>query len=238
MNEKNHNNNELEAWKKDKPMHRVADNPPFNTQEDTMYSVVTKDKKTIELKAGLEDDKGRLVRNVPTVGTQIARIEKSGVTVESVRKTLSIDGELADESELKFRERSTKDVKPGASRHIQDPAKLSGVYKDNIRTLAGVDQNANVTTARETGSYRGPIMHANKDILVQVLGNEKKSVIVHDAKLVEMMGSKMQKAAGQQRLVGESVQIHYKEGSGKAYPLPLKDRSKSAEKTPEPDRGR
>jgi len=109
----------------------------------------------------------------------------------------------------------------------QIPAELSAYVKQRL----GVDQNGDprrdesgqvikpgVVPAKEHGSYKGTIILNNADYLVQAVGKDQRTAVVHRKADVELVGSKLAWRDQNQRMHGADVQIHYSGSTAKAYP--------------------
>lgn len=90
---------------------------------------------------------------------------------------------------------------------------------DGIRNAASskIGPEVNVQPAREDGSYKGKIVYANDRYLVQAVGKEGKSAVVHQRSDVEMVGDKMKWRAENGKLTNADMQIHYDGQAAKGY---------------------
>lgn len=84
--------------------------------------------------------------------------------------------------------------------------------------LSRLGNDAQVHPARRNGSYKGAVLLNSDDWLVQAIGHNLKTAVVHRKADVTLMGSVKWRDANK-RLGGAAVQVHYNDGNGKAYPL-------------------
>lgn len=76
-----------------------------------------------------------------------------------------------------------------------------------------------VHPAREGGAYKGKILHADTNFLVQAVGKEGRSAVVHRVSDLELVSQNLRWRAENDRLGSQNVQIHYNAGKGKVYPF-------------------
>lgn len=73
-------------------------------------------------------------------------------------------------------------------------------------------------SAKEGGSYRGPVVLNSDKYLVQAVGKNRDFLIVHEKSNVQMQGTALPKMDSEKRLNGFNVQVHYTGKDAKAYP--------------------
>ncbi len=84
--------------------------------------------------------------------------------------------------------------------------------------LARLGNDAQIHPARRNGSYKGTVLLNSSGWIVQAIGRDTKTAIVHRKADVTLVGSVRWRDANK-RLGGAAVQVHYNDGTGKAYPL-------------------
>lgn len=82
----------------------------------------------------------------------------------------------------------------------------------------GADLKPTVVPAKENGSYKGSIILNNENYIVQAVGREAKTAVVHRKEDVELMGSKLKWRDENKKLHNADVQIYYSGDKAKAYP--------------------
>lgn len=82
----------------------------------------------------------------------------------------------------------------------------------------GAEIKPSVVPAKENGSYKGRIILNNDAYIVQAVGREEKTAVVHRKEDVELMGSKLKWRDENKKLHNADVQIHYSGDKAKAYP--------------------
>lgn len=87
--------------------------------------------------------------------------------------------------------------------------------RGQVAKTLGVDsESLKMASAREGGSYYGKVLHADSNFIIQGVGKEGKSAVIHRASDVEFMSSSLKWRAENGRLGrgGESaanLQVHY-----------------------------
>lgn len=96
----------------------------------------------------------------------------------------------------------------------------AGEIPQEIRTsIAGkIGAEAEVFPAKENGSYKGPVVHADKDFVVQAVGKNQQTAVVHRRADVEMMGASLKGRDANNDLENRNIQVHYRGEQAKAYP--------------------
>lgn len=88
----------------------------------------------------------------------------------------------------------------------------------NQRTENGAPVKPSVFPAKENGSYKGKVILNTETHLVQSIGKDEKTAVVHEKANLEMVGNRLKWRDENQKLHNADIQIHYKDGKGKAFP--------------------
>lgn len=88
---------------------------------------------------------------------------------------------------------------------------------EKLQDTHGNNITAKVATAKENGSYYGPVILNNDKYIVQAVGKDKLSAVVHDRKNIELKGQSLQALDEKKQMNGTNLQIHYSGDSAKAY---------------------
>lgn len=83
---------------------------------------------------------------------------------------------------------------------------------------AKLGSDVNVHPPRRNASYKGPVLLNTPDWLIQAIGGNCSTVIIHRKADVTLVGS-LQTRDRAKRLIGAPAQVHYNGGQAKAYPL-------------------
>ncbi|MDP4573441.1 hypothetical protein Q8O96_30695 [Pseudomonas sp. LPH60] len=96
----------------------------------------------------------------------------------------------------------------------------SGNIPQEIRTnvAAVLSPEADVFPAKENGSYKGPVIHADSNYIVQAVGKSNQTAVIHQRGDVEMMGASLKGRDANNDLVGRNLQVHYRGDQAKVYP--------------------
>ncbi|MCF3643141.1 hypothetical protein LXM94_24595 [Rhizobium sp. TRM95111] len=96
----------------------------------------------------------------------------------------------------------------------------AGEIPQDLRTsIAGkLGKEAELYPAREDGSYKGPVVHADKDFIVQAVGKNQQTAVAHRREDVQMQGASLQGRDANNDLVNRNIQVHYRGEQAKAYP--------------------
>lgn len=86
------------------------------------------------------------------------------------------------------------------------------------RGASGEDIKITIATAKENGSYYGPVVLNNSEFIVQAVGREQTTAVVHSKAHINLEGASLNALNEQNRMHGFNVQVHYKADVGKAYP--------------------
>ncbi|MEQ7810223.1 KfrB domain-containing protein [Xanthomonas hortorum] len=109
------------------------------------------------------------------------------------------------------------------------------VITDQIREFVAekLGRDAVVFEPRDDSKsgYKGPVIHADSEVIVQAVGKGHKTAIVHKRSDVEMQGPILQSRDHNNDLVNRNIQVHYRLGEGKAYQWnPERDAQNRAER--------
>lgn len=110
--------------------------------------------------------------------------------------------------------------------------KLTPVGGDGrpMKDAKGKEITAIASTAKENGSYYGPVVLNNDKFLVQAVGKDRLYAIVHRKDDLTLKGNTLALLDAKKQLNGTSVQIHYSGDTGQAYPYA--DKTKQRDATP------
>jgi len=87
----------------------------------------------------------------------------------------------------------------------------------------GKERRAGISSAKENGSYYGPVILNNDKFIVQAVGKDRSYAVVHPKDKVELQGPTLATLDEQKRMNGFDVQIHYTGDRAKAYPHKAKE---------------
>ncbi|QGG78951.1 KfrB domain-containing protein [Pseudomonas syringae] len=96
----------------------------------------------------------------------------------------------------------------------------SGDIPQDIRSSVAerLGPESDVFPAKENGSYKGPVIHADSAYLVQAVGKDHKTAVIHQRADVQLMGAALQSRDARNDLVNRNVQLHYRGDQAKGYP--------------------
>ena len=97
---------------------------------------------------------------------------------------------------------------------------------ERIKDAQGNNITARISTAKENGSYYGPVILNNEKFIVQAVGKERLSAVVHHKDDVALQGSSLALLDAKKTMNGTNVQVHYTGDKAKAYHW--SDKSKQA----------
>ncbi|HFQ6795819.1 hypothetical protein [bacterium] len=97
---------------------------------------------------------------------------------------------------------------------------------ERIKDAQGNNITARISTAKENGSYYGPVILNNEKFLVQAVGKERLSAVVHHKDDVALQGASLALLDAKKTMNGTNVQVHYTGDKAKAYHW--SDKSKQA----------
>ncbi|WP_281661198.1 KfrB domain-containing protein [Microvirgula aerodenitrificans] len=102
---------------------------------------------------------------------------------------------------------------------------------ERINDTQGNPIMARVATAKENGSYYGPVILNNDRFIVQAVGKDRLSAVIHHKNDIALQGSSLQLLDARKTMNGTNVQIHYTGEKAKAYPWQAeKNRQAESEK--------
>lgn len=105
---------------------------------------------------------------------------------------------------------------PVSGRYVMDHKEIPKEVLAFVGQKLGKD--APVNPAREGGGYKGKVLLNSGDYLVQAVGRDSSSAVVHRKADVAMVGSNLEWRNKNDRLQSVDVQIHYEGGQAKVYP--------------------
>lgn len=97
-----------------------------------------------------------------------------------------------------------------------------------VKDGKGKEITAIVSTAKENGSYYGPVVLNNDKFLVQAVGKDRLYAIVHRKEDLTLKGNQLALLDAKKQLNGTSVQIHYTGDKAQAYPYADKTKQREA----------
>ena len=87
---------------------------------------------------------------------------------------------------------------------------------ERIKDAHGNNITARVSTAKENGSYYGPVILNNDKFIVQAVGKDRISAVVHHKDDVALQGASLALLDAKKTMNGPSVQVHYTGDKAKA----------------------
>lgn len=100
---------------------------------------------------------------------------------------------------------------------------------ERIKDAQGNNITARISTAKENGSYYGPVILNNDKFIVQAVGKERLSAVVHHKDDVALQGASLALLDAKKTMNGTNVQVHYTGDKAKAYHWSDKSKQQSAE---------
>lgn len=97
---------------------------------------------------------------------------------------------------------------------------------ERIKDAQSNNITARISTAKENGSYYGPVILNNEKFIVQAVGKERLSAVVHHKDDVALQGASLALLDAKKTMNGTIVQVHYTVDKAKAYHW--SDKSKQA----------
>lgn len=91
---------------------------------------------------------------------------------------------------------------------------------------------ARISTAKENGSYYGPVILNNEQYLIQAIGKKRLSAVVHRKEDIALQGASLGILDAKKTMNGTNVQIHYSGDKAKVYHWVDKRRETEQAKTP------
>lgn len=107
---------------------------------------------------------------------------------------------------------------------------------ERVKDGQGVPITARISTAKENGSYYGPVILNNEKFIVQAVGKERRSAVIHHKDDVALQGSSLALLDAKKTMNGTSVQVHYSGEKAKAYPWADKARQTQEPGKTEPEK--
>lgn len=101
---------------------------------------------------------------------------------------------------------------------------------ERIKDNQGNPITARISTAKENGSYYGPVILNNEQYLIQAVGKERLSAVVHHKDDIALQGASLALLDAKKTMNGTNVQIHYSGDKAKAYHWSDKSREAEASK--------
>lgn len=103
---------------------------------------------------------------------------------------------------------------------------------ERIKDNQGNPITARISTAKENGSYYGPVILNNEQYLIQAVGKERLSAVVHHKDDIALQGASLALLDAKKTMNGTNVQIHYSGDKAKAYHWSDKSRDAEPAKAP------
>nr|CAC79167.1 hypothetical protein 24.1 kDa [uncultured bacterium] len=113
-------------------------------------------------------------------------------------------------------QKADKSKAPTVGAYRMDAGNIPPEIRNSVAGKLGVE--AEVFPAKENGSYKGPVIHADKDFVVQAVGKNQQTAVVHSRTDVEMMGASLKGRDANNDLENRNIQVHYRGDQAKAYP--------------------
>ncbi|MDR1709144.1 MAG: hypothetical protein LBS70_05430 [Candidatus Accumulibacter sp.] len=120
-------------------------------------------------------------------------------------------------------------------KHEDIPAEIQTYVQERLgrdsdgnqrRDETGAEFKPSIVPAKENGNYKGTIILNADNYIVQTVGKEARTAVVHRKEDVALMGSRLQWRDENKKLHNADVQIYYNGNKAKAYPW---DREKALE---------
>lgn len=105
---------------------------------------------------------------------------------------------------------------PSVRGYRMDSGNIPQEIRSNVAAQLGPE--ADVFPAKENGSYKGPVIHADTGYVVQAVGKDHQTAVVHQRADVQMMGAALQSRDARNDLINRNLQVHYRGDQAKAYP--------------------
>lgn len=105
-----------------------------------------------------------------------------------------------------------------------DPAAIPTDLRQTV--AAKLSPEADVYPAKDGGNYKGRVIHADENFIVQAIGKSEKTAVVHSRDQVDIKGASLLSRDANNDLPGRNVQIHYDDDgkSARMYPYnPVKE---------------
>lgn len=108
---------------------------------------------------------------------------------------------------------------------------------NRIQDSQGKPATARISTAKENGSYYGSVILNNDNFIVQAVGRERLSAVVHHKIDVALQGASLAMLDAKKTMNGASIQVHYTGATAKAYPWADKARAGHEQDRAAPPKG-
>lgn len=155
-----------------------------------------------------------------------------------------MSGENQSSSSAQAPQESAKTPRPkDAGKYITAPDKIPPEIKAYVDKRLGQDENGNprkdendkvispaIFPAKENGSYKGKVILNNDTYLVQTIGKDERTAVVHEKANLELMGERLKFRDQKQTLHNADIQVHYTDGKAKAYPVKNEQQQGGVEK--------
>lgn len=100
--------------------------------------------------------------------------------------------------------------------HKDIPPHLNEIAARKLKIPEG---DLSLNPCREGGGYKGKVLHADSNFIVQAVGKEGKSAVVHRTADLDFQNQNLKWRSENQRLGSVDVQVHYgRDGKAKVYP--------------------
>jgi hypothetical protein len=111
---------------------------------------------------------------------------------------------------------------------IPEYIKISTKSELGTKDQAGNEKSPNLVTPKEAGSYYGKVATTDGKYIVQSVGKDNKTAVLHKVEHLDFQGANLKNLAEGNRLKDKPVQIHYGKDSdgkivGKVYPYKEKE---------------
>jgi hypothetical protein len=112
---------------------------------------------------------------------------------------------------------------------IPEYIKISTKSELGTKDQAGNEKTPNLVTPKEAGSYYGKVATTDGKYIVQSVGKDNKTAVLHKVEHLEFQGANLKNLAEGNRLKDKPVQIHYGKDAdgkvvGKVYPYKEKEK--------------
>ncbi|HCF0934682.1 TPA: hypothetical protein NH725_005181 [Pseudomonas aeruginosa] len=95
---------------------------------------------------------------------------------------------------------------------------FAAIPEDIRKTVADkVGGNIDVWPAKENGSYKGPVVHADQNYIVQAVGLRRETAVIHQRNDLNMQGPMLLQRDSRNDLENRNLQVHYTGSSAKVY---------------------
>ena len=116
-------------------------------------------------------------------------------------------------------------------KEIRDTAIVRAAPKNHkgeiLKDDSGKPKLPQLLSAKENGSYRGPVILNSDKYLVQAVGQRNDFLILHEKGNLQLQGKVLPKLDAEKQMNGFNVQVHYSGAEARAYPYsPEKDAEK------------